>query len=503
MKKVLTPSQMREADSAAFVAVGPSFELMRRAGAAVGWAALRLLGGGYGRRVTVVCGKGNNAGDGMIAAAWLARRGAQCTIALEDPRVFTGDALTAFEQLPHLRVVGFSSLARELDRSDLAIDAIVGTGFRGTLEGETAAAVELLNHARGPIVSIDVPSGVNAETGAVETAAVRAAVTVTLAALKPGLLLHPGASFAGDIEVADIGIADELMPTDLYVAEASDVRAMLLARPAVSNKRSVGKVLVVAGSPGMSGAAVLAARGALRAGAGFVKLAVPNGLAAHVDRNVPEVLIAGLAETGTGAIESSAAGQVAELAAGFDSVALGPGLGRDDETAEFVRKVLLVIDKPLVLDADGLAPFGGAISEIAHRRQPTILTPHSGELARLVAATAEEIDAGRIHAAREASRTSRAVVLLKGSPTVVADPDGRTVLTDTGGPLLSTAGTGDVLTGIIAALAAHLTAFDAAWVGAWIHGRAADLLAPSYGDRGMMAGDIVDAIPLAIAEARL
>lgn len=479
MKPVLTPAEMRVADAAAIAELGSSVELMRRAGAAVSRAALRLLGGGYGRRVTVVCGKGNNGGDGMVAAAWLARRGVHCTVvALDGPAVLSISALA---------------------RSDLVIDAIVGTGFRGRLEGEVAEAVELLNESQVPIVSIDIPSGVNGETGAVESAAVRATVTLTLAALKPGLLLHPGASFAGEIEIADIGIADELMPTDLNVAEPEDVRAMLVGRPADSNKRSVGKVLVVAGSPGMSGAAVLAARGALRAGAGLVKLAVPNGLAALVDRSVPEVLVCGLAETGNGEIESSAVGQVAELAGDQDAVALGPGLGRDDETAEFVRKALHAIDKPLVLDADGLNAFGGAISQIAHRKKPTILTPHSGELARLVGGKAEEIGADRIGAAREASRVSGAVVLLKGSPTVVAEPRGRAMLVDTGGPLLSTAGTGDVLTGIIAALAAHLGAFDAAWVGAYIHGRAADLLAPSFGDRGMIAGDLVDAIPLAIA----
>lgn len=482
MRPVLTPAQMRAADAAAIAQLGSSVELMRRAGSAVAWVALRVLGKAYGKRVTVVCGKGNNGGDGRIAAAWLARRGVHCTVvALDGPAV---------------------PLVSALARSDLAIDAIVGTGFLGRLEGDVAKAVQVLNESFVPVVSIDIPSGVNGETGAVETTAVRASVTVALAALKPGLLLHPGASFAGKIEVADIGIADELMSTDLNVAEAEDVKGMLVGRLPDSNKRSVGKVLVVGGSPGMSGAAVLAARGALRAGAGLVKLAVPNGIAGLVDRSVPEVLVCGLAETRGGGIEPSAAGQVAELTADQDAVALGPGLGRDDGTAEFVRRVLHAIDKPLVIDADGLNAFGQEISEIAHRKQPTILTPHSGELARLVGATADEVDADRIKATREASRVSEAVVLLKGSPTVVASPDGRTVLVDTGGPLLSTAGTGDVLTGIIAALATNLAVFEAAWVGAYIHGRAADLLTPSFGDRGMMAGDLVDAIPLAIAEAR-
>ena len=498
---MLTPSEMGGADRAAIEAGTPGFALMTAAGAAVGRAAIQMMGGAYGRRVLVLCGKGNNGGDGLVAAAWLHRKGSKCTVVtLEDPASFKGDAARGLEELRGATPLRFDgqAVSQQLRRCDLVVDAMFGTGFKGALSGPAEQAASLMDGIDTPVLAIDIPSGVNGETGAVEGSAIKADVTVTLGALKPGLIMHPGARLAGEVRVADIGIGDEHMSGSLWVAEGEDAAGVLPPRPAWAHKRSVGKVLVVAGSTGMAGAAALAATGALRAGAGLVWAAVPASIAAQTNSAVREAIAVGLPETGSGTLEAGAVTRVLELAAQADAVALGPGLSRDPETVEFVRKLVPAVDRPLVIDADGLFAFASSPEALGARRYPTVLTPHSGELGRLVGFEPAEIDADRIAAARSAAERTAAVVLLKGRPTIVARPDGQCVAATTGGPVLATGGTGDVLTGVIAALAAGgASDFDAAWAGAWIHGAAADLLS-AISDRGLLAGDLLDMIPSAI-----
>jgi NAD(P)H-hydrate epimerase len=321
-----------------------------------------------------------------------------------------------------------------------------------------------------------------------------------MGAFKCGLLLEPGASYAGKVEVADIGISRESMQSHLQLAEpGSDILELLPPRPPTAHKRNVGKVLVVAGSMGMSGAAVLAARGALRCGAGLVRMAVPASIAGQVSPQLKEALSVPLPES-SGKVNPEAAAVVIDLAREMDALAVGPGLGRGEEVAEFLRTVLSAVPNPVVLDADGLAAFQGDPGALKGRPGPTVLTPHSGELGKLMGVQAAEVDAARIGAAREAAGRSGSIVLLKGFRTVVAAPGGEAVLVDAGGPVLATGGTGDVLTGVIAALlAGKVEPMAAAWGGACLHGAAAELLVRTMGDRGVLAGDLADALPPTMA----
>lgn len=498
MQPVLTPAQMAAADKATIAAGTPSMQLMVQAGAACGRGAKRMLGGTYGRRVLIVCGKGNNGGDGLVMATWLARRGARCTIVLlAKPEELRGDALLSYQQAVQTPGCLFKEWERARPKeSDLIVDAMFGTGFKGSLEGRFVQAAEEINASGRPVLAIDIPSGVNGETGAVEGVAIQAHATITMGALKTGLLLQPGAARAGRVEVADIGILPSALNSDLQLATISDALAVLPLRLPTAHKRSVGKVLVVGGSQGMSGAAVLAALGALRTGAGLVRMAVPQSLAARVGPQIKEALTLGLPEH-EGKFSLEAAGAVIDICTEVNALAVGPGLGRGAAVNEFVRAILDVVAAPVVLDADGLTAYAGNPEGLRGRPGPTVLTPHSGELGRLLDREAARVDADRLGAAREAAQRCGAIVLLKGFRTVVAAPGGQTVLVDAGGPILATGGTGDVLTGAIAALlAGGVDPFVAAWAGACLHGAAGERLALTMGDRGALASEVADALPL-------
>jgi NAD(P)H-hydrate epimerase len=489
---------MARADAAAIAAGMPSLVLMERAGRAVALAARRLAGGTYGRRIAVVCGKGNNAGDGFVAARLLASWGAAPVVVLLDRAdALRGDARTNFARLGLVPVAGPGDLARTLRRADVVVDAIVGTGFRGSLEEVAGEAVGAIGNAGLPVVAVDIPSGVDGATGRVEGPAVRATTTVTMAALKTGLVLAPGCEHAGTVEVADIGIGDEHIDAGIFLPEEADVAALLPARPLTAHKRSVGTVLVVAGSVGMAGAAVLSAGGALRAGAGLVTVATAASLLPQIVAAVVEATTLPLPETDRGSIDAGAAQAVLERAGSMDAVALGPGLTTHPATVQLVRRLVAGLDRPLVLDADGINAVSPADRTLPGRRdRPTVLTPHAGELARLLSTSSGEVGTDRVGAARAAAGRTGAVVLLKGFPTVVAGPDGDTVVVPTGGPALATGGTGDVLTGVVAALlASGLDPLAAAGGGAWIHGTAGDEVAAARGVRGSAAGDLLEALP--------
>lgn len=501
MRKILTPAQMAAADRATAAAGTPSLELMERAGRAVAQAALGLAGGAYGRRIVVVSGKGNNAGDGFVAARHLHRAGAHPVVVMTaGPGDLSRDARVNYERLGTIRTVGFSpsTLRRELTRAQAAVDALVGTGFRGALEGSIADAAIIFNESHLPVVAVDVPSGVDAETGAVETEAVEATLTITMGALKRGLVLWPGSAYAGEVEIADLGIPTEDMQTDLYLVAAGDVKDALGRRDPTSDKRSVGTVLVVAGSVGMSGAAALVARGALRAGAGLVTTAAPRSVAVGLHQVVSEGTTLPLPETDRGSIASDALPVALEHAGKFDAIAIGPGLSRHSETEDFIRKFVTQAGRPMVIDADALNAFEKDPEALSARSAPTVLTPHVRELGRLLGLPEEEISQDRLGAAAQAARRADAVVLLKGYRTVVAEESGLTFVVATGGPVLATGGSGDVLTGIIAALLAGnrgTRPAEAAWAGAWIHGRCGDLWAGLRGDRGIVATDLTDLLP--------
>ena len=447
MRPVLTPEQMGAVDAAA---PEPVDVLVGRAGAAVAREALAMLGGAYGRRVVVVAGKGNNGNDGRDAAHRLRRRGV---------RVRVVEAADAPERLP---------------ASDLVVDAAYGTGFRGEYDPPDPGGA--------PVLAVDVPSGVDGLTGRVAGGAVRADRTVTFAALKPGLLFHPGRALAGEVVVADIGL--DVSGTRLGLVEGADVAAWVPARPADSHKWRAAVVLA-AGSPGMTGAAHLAAAAALRAGAGMVRVATP-GL--DHDPGLPTEAV------GVAVPTAGWDGPVLAQLERAGALVLGPGLGRAAPTEAAVHQVASSAAVPVVIDGDGLTALGEQARErLVPRRAPAVLTPHDGEFAHLAGHPPGD---DRVAAARALAATTTAVVLLKGPTTVVAHPDGRACLSTTGDARLATAGTGDVLSGVVAALLAQgVEPLSAAAAGAWLHGRAG-LARPA---RGLVASDLVDALPEALA----
>ncbi|HMD57447.1 MAG TPA: NAD(P)H-hydrate dehydratase [Solirubrobacteraceae bacterium] len=511
-------------------------QLMERAGAAVTRAVERVAADGP---VTVVCGKGNNGGDGLVVARLLREAGREVTVVcVAAPGDFTGDARSNLERLPGEPPVkpsgdswgrpeqaatargaqtrgpeqadseagGHAGSLPGLERPGaLAVDALLGTGFSGEPHGAVASAIESLARAQVQIVSVDVPSGVDASTGVVAGEAVPATVTVTFHAAKPGLWISPGKAHAGAVETVDIGIPRGA-PTRAEVGLISArVVEELPRRDRAWTKFKSGQVLVVGGSRGLTGAPAMAARASMRAGAGYVIACVPASLQDVLAASgTPEMMTRALAEDGSGALVQDAAKTVLETAARGGSLALGPGLGRTPSAALLARELARETPVPLVLDADGLNAHAGALDALAARRHATVLTPHAGEMARLLRCDSADVERERLQSVREAARRARAVVVLKGDDTLIADADGLVAVSAAGTPALATAGTGDVLTGVIAALLAQgMDAFTAAAAGVWLHAQAGREAAHRLGAvEGVIATDVIAALPAARAGSR-
>lgn len=505
MQPLLTAAETQALDRATAERGTPVETLMERAGHAAAWAAVLLGGGAYGRRAVVVCGKGNNGGDGLVAARYLARWGAGVDVfSLSDPS--SGPSL---HMLDRLRAAGVPSRAfrpeavqRALDRANVVVDAIFGTGFRGSVEGPHAEAIRAIEGSGRPVVAVDIPSGVEGDTGAVRGPAVEADVTITFGAPKIGTVLLPGAAHAGVVDVADIGFPSDLVRGDTLLVEPEDVAELLPPRPPETHKRATGVVLVVAGSRTMTGAPLLVAQGAYRTGAGLVTVAVPEGVLSVVQRGITEATFLPLPEGGTGAVTEAAWDVIARRLDGFDAVALGPGLSTDEGVAPFVRRLVAECPVPVVVDADAINSFAGAVGDLAARASDAVVTPHAGEFGRLMGVPSAEVVEDRIGFTRKAAAEARAVVLLKGSRTVIASPEGEIRVNATGTPNLATGGTGDVLTGAVAAcLARGLPALDAATAAAYVHGLAGQIAGAELGE-GTMASDVARAIPDALRRIR-
>ena len=502
MIPILSPEEAAALDRASAERGVAVESLMDRAGFEVARAATALAGGRYGRRAVVVCGKGNNGGDGLVAARYLATGGMGVTAILTAPgSEFRGAARHNLRRLAstdvRVRAASAGSLPRELGRADVCVDAVFGTGFRGSVSGAAADAIVAMGEffASGrPVVAVDIPSGVDGATGGVGGPAVRATATVTFGCLKPGLAFLPGAELAGSVLVADIGFPRDLLSSDMAMIEGEDAARLAAPRPVDANKRSIGVVLVIAGSRDMPGASVLASLAAYRAGAGLVTLASVPAAVDVAQRTVVEATYLRLPEAPDGGIGGDAWPAIAQRLASVHAVAVGPGLGRGGETAALVRRVVAESPVPVVLDADGLNAFPGGVG-LDRRRSAAVLTPHAGEFSRLTGTPVQDVAGDRPGLTRKAARAFDAVMLLKGFRTVVASPEGHVSVVPTGGPALATGGTGDVLTGAVAAwLARGLAPADAAAVAAFIHGLAGDVAGAEMGE-GATAHDVAERLP--------
>jgi ADP-dependent NAD(P)H-hydrate dehydratase / NAD(P)H-hydrate epimerase len=480
----------------------PSLDLMERAGAGVARAVEVHAPDGP---VAVVCGKGNNGGDGLVVARLLREAGRPVTVICVAPaQEFTGDARANLDRLAGDAPVSLEQGMEAIAQATVTVDALLGTGFAGDPHGPAAAAIDALNESHASVVAVDVPSGVDASTGVVSTRAVRAAVTVTFHAAKPGLWINPGKTHAGEVHVIDIGIPRGAPANATTGLIATAVRELLPRRGAASTKFASGQVVVAGGSRGLAGAPQMAARASMRAGAGYVIACIPQSLQDVIaGAGTPELMTRGLAEQDGGLAHGAVAGVVESIRPG-GALALGPGLGRSEGSVSFARELAAEAQAPLVLDADGLNAHAGRLRELAGRSNPTILTPHAGELGRLLKLDSKDVERERMRHVQAAAEQSEAVVVLKGDDTLVAHPDGRVAVSRGGSPALATAGTGDVLTGVLAALLAQgLEPFEAASVGVWLHASAGREAARRQGAvEGVIATDVIEALPAAREEPR-
>jgi NAD(P)H-hydrate epimerase len=470
---------------------------MERAGAGLADLAGELAPAG---RIVTVCGKGNNGGDGFVAARLLRERGREVDVLLlGDVEDLQGDARVNAQRLPGAPPAPFAASA--LDGAGAIIDALLGTGFSGVPREPAAGAIAAINRAGegAVVVACDVPSGVDASTGEIDGLAVRARATATFHAAKPGLWIDPGKTHAGAVRVIDIGIPDG-GPGDPQIGLISE-RAVdgIPRRGRASNKFAAGSVLVCGGSLGLTGAPCMASESAMRAGAGYVTACVPASLNVIFESRLLEVMTVPLPDAG-GSLEARAVERVLERLDRADSLVLGPGLGRSPGALEFARQLAHAAELPLLLDADGLNAHAGSLEWLAERQEPTVLTPHAGELARLLESDSASVAARRLQSARDAARAADAIVVLKGDDTLVALPDGRVAVNRGAAPALATAGTGDVLSGVIGALLAkRMDPFHAACAGVLVHARAGQLAARDVGPEGVIASDVIAALPRALA----
>jgi ADP-dependent NAD(P)H-hydrate dehydratase / NAD(P)H-hydrate epimerase len=490
-----------------------SLDLMERAGAGVAQEVERIAPDGH---VAVVCGKGNNGGDGLVVARLLREAGRKVTVVcVAPPGDFTGDARVNLERLPGeqpLVAAEDGKIAEHaLAGATVVVDALLGTGFQGEPRGAVATAIEAVNAVAAPVVSVDLPSGVDASTGVASGATVRAQATVTFHAGKPGLWINPGKAHAGRVARVDIGIprrseiagiSDRPAPgaTTIGLIEPS-VLGELPRRVASSTKFSSGHVLIAGGSRGLTGAPRMAAQAAMRAGAGYVTACVPASLQAVLaSAGPPELMTRGLPDE-DGGLTAAGVASVLEATERGGALALGPGLGRGNGAVAFARELARAAKVALVLDADGLNAHAGALSALAAREAPTVLTPHAGELGRLLEVGSDEVERERLRHVRTAAEQAQAVVVLKGDDTLIVDPRGWVAVSPGDAPALATAGTGDVLTGVITALlATGLDAFTAAAVGVWLHAAAGREAARRQGAaEGVVASDVIAALPAARA----
>jgi NAD(P)H-hydrate epimerase len=509
--KIVTATQMQTLDRRTIAeAQVPSLLLMERAGSGTADFIRDRFGPLAGKRVTIVCGKGNNGGDGLVVARLLRRHRAIVTVLLlAPPADLSRDAKVMYRRW--LRAGGTATKAfRSADHvqslfanSELIVDALFGTGLSTPVSGAYGEAIRLMNESGRAIVAVDMPSGIHADDGALLGCAVRASATVTFGLPKLGLYLGAGIDHAGFIHVVDIGIPAAYVnqvDSRILLITKEFVKSVLPRRPVSSHKGTFGHVGILAGSAGKTGAAALAANAALRTGAGLVTVGVPASVNDVLEAKLLESMTLPLPETNARTLGRAAFDQILAFIQARTAVAIGPGLSTHPETVELIQSLMKYLDRPAVLDADALNALASRATLLTECKTPPILTPHPGEMARLnVDGTSQSVNADRLGTAGRFARERGVFVVLKGARTVVARPDGLLTICPTGNPGMATAGTGDVLTGILVSLLAQgVPSWEAACAGVYLHGAAGDLAASRLGEPGMIAGDLIEQIPYAI-----
>lgn len=511
--KILTAEQMREADRRTIVDLGiPGVVLMESAGRAVVSEVLRRYSQLAPGPVLVLCGKGNNGGDGLVVARTLLQQGWQVTtVLLAEEAAIGGDARINLTILQRLGapiefaedVPAVETLLPGLPTPVLIVDALFGTGLSSPLIGHYGAAIDWMNRSAAVKVAIDIPSGLEATSGAILGSVLYADLTVTLAAAKLGQVIYPGVTCCGELAVAEIGIPQAVLD-ELAIGillKTGDVRCFLPPRPATGHKGMFGHLLLVAGSLGKSGAAALAASAALRAGAGLVTVTAPASQQGILALKLTEAMTVPLDEV-AGELAETAFPQIATLWQDKKVLAIGPGLGRSPATVAVARRVVAECPLPLVIDADALFALAGSTALLKARPVgTTILTPHPGEMAHLLGITIGEVEEDRVGTAQRFAEEHGVVLVLKGPRTVIAAPDGGIMINPSGHAGMASGGMGDLLTGIIAALLCQgAPPLAAAAAGVWLHGRCGDRLRPRFGDAGLLASDLLGEIPGARCE---
>jgi len=515
MMKVVTSQEMKRLDELTIKTIGmPSIVLMENAGIKVVEVIEKEYSPLPEKSVYILCGPGSNGGDGMVIARHLFNRRVRVKVFLlaKKNRV-KGDAATNLSIAEKLGIEvkeinsaqNLKLLRQELPHADIIVDALLGTGSTLPLRGLMREAVGLINQCSSYTMAVDLPTGLHADTGEVPGEAIKANVTVTFAYPKRGLYLYPGINYTGKIEVADIGIpsflGEERIKCNLLTS--SDIQKDLFYRKPSSHKGNFGHLLIIAGSPGMTGAATLTALSALRIGVGLVTLGIPESLNPILEIKLTEVMTLPLPETSQKTLSSGAFGKIEEFSGRCRAIALGPGISVEEETKKLVKMIMRGLNIPLVLDADGINNLVGEISLLQKYRAPLIITPHPGETSRLLEIEVEEVQKDRIESTVALARETGAIAVLKGAGTIIADKEGNSWINSTGNPGMASGGTGDVLTGTIAGLLVQgFSPLLAAQTGVYLHGLAGDLAAQKRGETSLIAGDVLENLPDAIRRVK-
>lgn len=506
---IVTASEMREMDERTINEFGlPGRILMENAGIGATRILLKRFPAIVTQQVGVIAGRGNNGGDGFVIARYLSQRGVRVAVFLLTRREeVKGDAaanllLLAPLSVPVFEVPDESAFNAQLDRmrgQDLWVDAILGTGLEAEVRPYYKSVINFINGTGKPVLSVDIPSGLSSDTGRPCGAGIQATITASFAFPKIGHILPPGADLTGQLEIVDIGIPPHIVSRVAprrYLTSPEAIASLIPIRKMDAHKGSTGHLLVIAGSPGKTGAGVMTATSALRTGAGLVSFGVASSLYPVVATQILEAMSMRLPETSYGILGESSKSAILEASGGKKCIAVGPGLGTMPETRELIRQLIPELDIPLVLDADGLNCLANSTEILMKAKFPVVITPHPGEMARLVGITPQAVQADRIGCATDFARRFQTIVVLKGARTVIASPDGEVFINLTGNPGMASAGMGDVLTGIIAGLVTQgLSPVSAAQAGVYLHGSAADHLAKKVGPIGFLAGDVMAEIP--------